>query len=139
MKRCSKCKVEYPLEEFLRISRGLHARCHECRRKSQRDHYQNARPHIKTWIYDYLSDHPCVDCGQSDPLRLEFDHRENKHFDLGKAFIGKAKDLETVQREIAKCDVRCANCHKVKTHREQNTWKYRMFMERRDRVKQINS
>lgn len=130
MKRCHKCRIEYPLEEFLRTARGLHPRCHECRKGSNREYYKNARKHIKNWIYDYLLDHSCVDCGLQDPLRLTFDHREDKHFDLGKAFIGKAKDLETIQREIAKCDVRCANCHTVKTHKEKMTWKYVMYMER---------
>jgi hypothetical protein len=130
MKRCKRCQIEYPLEEFLRIRSGLHARCHNCRRETHREYYRNARQDIKAWIYNYLLDNPCIDCGESDPMRLTFDHRENKHFDLGKAFIGKAKDLGSVQLEIAKCDVRCANCHIVKTHIEQDTWKYRMSVER---------
>ena len=137
LKQCSKCKIEYPLDNFLwKPTRDYYvARCNDCRKESQRAYYKDARPHIKEWIYNYLSDNPCIDCHQSDPLRLEFDHREDKHFDLGKAFIGKAKDLETVQREIAKCDVRCANCHQVKTHKEKNTWKYRMFVERSKNAK----
>jgi hypothetical protein len=131
MKRCKKCQIQYPLEDFLQVGSRLHARCHNCRKETQREYYRNARQDIKAWIYDYLLDHACIDCGEGDPMRLTFDHRDNKHFDLGKAFIGKAKDLETIQREIAKCDVRCANCHTVKTHIEKNTWKYIMYMERK--------
>ena len=137
LKQCSKCKIEYPLDHFLRIPTRNYivARCHECRKGSNRGYYKNARIHIKEWIYNYLSNNSCIDCHEGDPLRLEFDHREDKHFDLGKAFVGKAKDLETVQREISKCDVRCANCHQAKTHKEQKTWKYLMFVERSKNAK----
>lgn len=132
MKTCRKCKIEQPLNNFLVDKRTNKptSRCDACRREAQRDNYRRARPHIKAWIYDYLSRNPCVDCGETDPLRLEFDHRGDKHFDIGKSFIGKAKGIEIVQSEIAKCDVRCANCHRVKTHQEKNTWKYQLSIER---------
>jgi hypothetical protein len=132
VKVCRKCKVEQSIDNFLipKSTNKPTARCNTCRKESQREQYKRSRPHIKTWIYDYLSSNPCVDCGESDPMRLEFDHRGEKHFDIGKSFIGKAKNLDIVQSEIAKCDVRCANCHKVKTHKEQDTWKYRMSVER---------
>lgn len=132
MKTCRKCKTDQPLNNFLVVkSTGKPtSRCDACRREAQRDNYKRARPHIKAWIYDYLSSNPCIDCGEADPLRLEFDHRSDKHFNIGKSFIGKAKGIETVQSEIAKCDVRCANCHRVKTHQEKNTWKYQLSIER---------
>jgi hypothetical protein len=132
MKVCRKCKVEQPLINFLvdkRVNKPT-SRCDACRKEAQRGYYKKARPHIKAWIYDYLSNNPCVDCGEADPLRLEFDHRSDKHFNIGKSFIGKAKNIDIVQSEIAKCDVRCANCHRVKTHKEQDTWKYRLSIER---------
>lgn len=141
IKKCRRCLIEYPIDQFLLIKvNQRHARCHECRKECSRGYYRNARKHIKEWIYDYLLDHPCVDCGERDPMRLTFDHKQEKHFDIGKAFIGKAKDLESVQREIRKCEVRCANCHTVKTHKENDTWKYRMSIERNGHGKtKINS
>ena len=61
----------------------------------------------------YLLDHPCVDCGEGDPIVLEFDHRDpkNKLFALGAA-VGLGYSLVRVIDEIEKCDVRCANCHR---------------------------
>lgn len=78
-------------------------------------------------IYEYLLAHPCVDCGETDPIVLEFDHvrGEKKDGVVNLACYG----WKTVEIEIAKCDVRCANCHKRKT-RKQLGW--RNYMEAND-------
>jgi hypothetical protein len=71
---------------------------------------------LQAAILRYLEQHPCVDCGESDPVVLEFDHRDPgaKSFNIGAASTGSI-GLERVRREIQKCDVRCANCHRRKT------------------------
>jgi hypothetical protein len=68
-------------------------------------------------ILDYLTSHPCVDCGEEDPVVLEFDHRENKEFEIGST-VRMGVGIPRLMAEIAKCDVRCANCHRRKTYRE---------------------
>lgn len=66
----------------------------------------------KIEILRHLETHPCVDCGESDVLVLEFDHRADKTAGIARiANRGRFKDLEA---EIQKCDVRCANCHRRK-------------------------
>lgn len=77
------------------------------------------RRRITAYILDYLSAHPCVDCGESDPIVLEFDHRDPvaKDFDISNMRF-KAFSLGRVMEEIAKCDVRCANCHRRRTYRQ---------------------
>ena len=64
-------------------------------------------------VWTYLSDHPCVDCGIADIRVLHFDHRDRsqKAGPIGH-FYGSRKKLLA---EIAKCDVRCANCHMIRT------------------------
>jgi hypothetical protein len=58
-----------------------------------------------------------VDCGESDPIVLEFDHvRGVKRGEISR--LKTMVSLETLAEEIAKCDVRCANCHRRKTHRD---------------------
>lgn len=54
----------------------------------------------------------CQRCGINDPVVLVFHHRigSTKLFDLATSGKGRRK-WETVEREIAKCDVLCANCH----------------------------
>ena len=129
-KQCKRCKEVKELENFHYTRGNFLALCTPCLRERQRGYYVNRRIDIKEWLFDYLSQNPCIDCGESDPMRLEFDHRGDKKFVIGKSLVGKSKSLADVQAEVAKCDVRCANCHKVKTHSEQNTWKYRMHLER---------
>jgi hypothetical protein len=58
--------------------------------------------------------HPCVDCGESDPLVLEFDHREDKRAQIVDLMRNHAQ-WSDVLKEIEKCDVRCANCHRRRT------------------------
>src|SRR5689334_19401205 len=62
------------------------------------------------YIYNYLLEHPCIDCGEKDPIVLEFDHvKGKKEANVGHLISGS---LEKIITEIDKCEVRCANCHK---------------------------
>ena len=73
---------------------------------------------IRGVVQEYLETHPCVDCGESDPVVLEFDHvRGEKVMDIA-GMKARAASLFTIDNEIAKCDVRCANCHRRKTAQE---------------------
>lgn len=77
------------------------------------------RKAVRAWLYEYLLSHPCVDCGEDNPIILEFDHRgdDKKDFNLGDV-SHKGTSLRRVRDEVAKCDVRCANCHRKKTYKE---------------------
>lgn len=59
-------------------------------------------------VLAHLADHPRVDCGETDVVVLDFDHRENKSF--GIANMMQFARWARIAAEIAKCDVRCANC-----------------------------
>lgn len=75
----------------------------------------------KMYKLEYLLSHPCIDCGYSDPRALEFDHVKGKKKDNVSTLCMKARSLDLIKEEIAKCEVRCANCHNIVTYeRNQN-------------------
>jgi hypothetical protein len=78
-------------------------------------------PKVFAFILEYLQGHCCVDCGESDPIVLEFDHRPNetKRFSIGD-WRQSRYGFEAIKCEIAKCDVRCANCHRRVTYARSN-------------------
>ena len=53
---------------------------------------------------------------------LDFDHRSDKRFSISTMFKN-CHSVEQLRKEIAKCDVRCANCHRKKTALERGYWK----------------
>ena len=66
-------------------------------------------------VLKFLKTHPCVDCGESDPIMLDFDHvRGEKSNNIAK-MISSCSALSTIFEEIRKCEVRCSNCHRKKT------------------------
>jgi hypothetical protein len=70
----------------------------------------------KQHVRSYLATHPCVDCGETDVIVLEFDHVRGKKRDSISRMLACGVSVATIDKEIAKCDVRCANCHRRKTH-----------------------
>ena len=63
---------------------------------------------------------PCAECGNSYPTEaMDFDHvRGEKKFNISTAH---AKSWRVIEEEIAKCEVVCANCHRVRTRRRLKT------------------
>lgn len=67
-------------------------------------------------IIDQLKAKPCTDCGMSYlPCVMEFDHiRGSKLFNIGKT---TSRRLTDILAEIDKCELVCANCHKIREHK----------------------
>ena len=71
-----------------------------------------SRHRIREFVEEAKQGKSCLQCGFDDPRALEFHHRkgEVKRFRIGSASqYGK----KTVKDEIAKCDLICANCHRL--------------------------
>jgi hypothetical protein len=66
------------------------------------------------FLLEYLQSEPCVDCGEADPVVLDFDHVGEKRCGVVR-LAGRECSLSALEREIAQCEVRCANCHRRRT------------------------
>lgn len=66
----------------------------------------------KAWLDEYKSNHPCVKCGESDSVCLDFHHINPKDKELTLSVAVSRASLERIQKEIAKCEILCANCHR---------------------------
>ena len=76
------------------------------------------------WIYNVLGRSKCEDCGIADPLVLEFDHIGLKRKNV-MTMAWEGYSMDTIQIEMNKCDIRCANCHRRKTLAERNSFRHR--------------
>jgi len=93
----------------------LRDRRHENHRLAERGRVRRARN--RAWVLAYKLEHPCVDCGEPDPVVLDFEHTDPKQKLFGISIgIHAGFALERIEREVKKCDVRCANCHRRKGH-----------------------
>ncbi|HVI42711.1 MAG TPA: hypothetical protein VM577_18970 [Anaerovoracaceae bacterium] len=133
MKACCFCKVEKDETEFNKNSSkpdGLQTKCKLCSRAESKNYYasnpkhredllkrnQKYKEEIQKYIISYLKEHPCVDCGETDIVVLEFDHLHSKKENIVRLIVNCS--LSKIKEEIQKCAVRCANCHKRKTAKD---------------------
>jgi hypothetical protein len=112
-RRCSKCVQERPISRFQHISRakGWASWCMDCNNAARMERWRRQADEVSK----VKVERGCIDCGYNEhPAALHFDHRPGtvKLGDVARMTNGR-RDL--LWAEIEKCDVRCANCHAVKT------------------------
>lgn len=133
VKTCYKCKKEKSFECFSKNtskSDGLSDQCKECHKKLRREHYLKNRLKIleqvkkqkqeyRDWFRE-LKNKPCKDCGQSHPhYCMDFDHLTNKEFNIGWAQAHNWS-RKRILKEIDKCELICAICHRKRTYKRLN-------------------
>lgn len=86
---------------------------------------------LQDFIYKDLSKKSCVDCGEKNILVLEYDHLRDKEFNVSTKVMQakKSTTIEILKKEIEKCEVRCSNCHRKKTAKDFNWYKYQRSLE----------
>jgi len=115
--RCPKCKSEYNKQHYEQNKATYVSRA--AARKTQVVIALNVR------LSEYFASHPCVDCGECDPVVLEFDHIAEKT-DAVARMVCDGYSWQSILREIAKCQVRCANCHRRVTAKRAGWIRYRL-------------
>lgn len=80
--------------------------------RRQRDRRSVVRKHIQ--MTKELT--PCMDCGVNYPYYvMDFDHRPGEVKSFTIAYVAKDMTLDKVKEEISKCDIVCANCHRIRS------------------------
>ena len=138
--QCVTCKQSKPIDEFSwrhRLVGERHIHCRDCQRTYKRNHYlrhkvayierskkqkEESVLRNRRLVQEYLKTHPCVDCGESDPIVLEFDHVGKKDRTVAKLVL-QAVSWEKILKEIQQCQIRCANCHRRKTAQQLGWYK----------------
>jgi hypothetical protein len=72
------------------------------------------------WVYSLLRRSCCADCGDRDPVVLEFDHVGHKRGAV-MHLAWSEYSIATLEHEVAQCEIRCCNCHRRRTG-EANGW-----------------
>lgn len=73
----------------------------------------------RAWITAYLTEHPCVDCGETDLEVLDFDHVRGNKTAAVSSLVRGGYSLAKIVAEAALCEIRCANCHRRVTRRRE--------------------
>ncbi len=131
IRRCGRCHQVKPIEDFnwRRRAKGQYDNyCRACRSDYKREHYlRNRQRYIDAagkrrtaqayerygYLLEFFEMHPCCDCGETDPMVLEFDHLGDKLFNISHGV--RDRGWQVFLDEIAKCEVVCANCHRRRT------------------------
>lgn len=116
-RKCKMCEEVKPITEFASAGtvNGVdyyRYKCIACYSKFK----QIRKSKIRNQYYDLKKYLKCSRCGNEDYRVLDFDHkdRSKKSFCIGYA-MSKGYGIEKIKKEIKKCQVLCANCHRIKT------------------------
>lgn len=131
MKNCGRCKELKDLKSFSKDNRtndGLCWMCKLCKSSTMKELRERSEEFrnkanqrakelnlkLQKLVFEFLLEHPCIDCGLKDPRCLEFDHV----FAEKEGLVSKAKAAGAtlkMKAEMEKCEVRCGNCHRKKS------------------------
>ena len=137
--KCYRCGEEKPANQFAWRRRRKNQRdsfCRPCRSEYGREHYlANKQRYIDQaaaskrkirlartmYLIEFFKAHPCADCGETDPVVLEFDHLDSraKSFNIG--VVLHYRTWDAILEEMKKCEVVCANCHRRRTARRRGS------------------
>lgn len=81
----------------------------------QRNRWQRRKAEKAAIVQSVKSNTPCTDCGKKfHYCQMDFDHVEGKDFPITR-ITSSALPVRRLLEELAKCEVVCANCHRMRT------------------------
>jgi hypothetical protein len=138
MKQCFRCEKILSLESFSWRNKAkgtLHSWCKSCRKeydaalwkngtkkKTSKEARQKTRGRLEEYLVAFWKTHPCVDCGETNIVKLDFDHLRDKEDNIAR-MIANDCSINKISKEIEKCEVVCKNCHAVRTANRGQNWR----------------
>ncbi len=141
-KTCWKCQTIKLLSDFGKNkskSDGLQSSCKKCRstylKNWYKENHQEQKVRVKASKLKYANTkrallveffkNGCIDCPNKNLLVLEADHLTDKTFTLGESLHHHS--VKRIKEELAKCEPRCANCHRIKTLSNTPNWRSKLL------------
>lgn len=133
---CFNCKKDLPEDDFVKNKSkktGLSHLCKLCKRTADKDYYKNnekrrkrirvlaetEKVKVQKLIEDFLLSHPCEICGNKDIRVLCFHHKDPMEKELN--ISETSYSVNKIKKEIEKCLVLCANCHRILHYEERKS------------------
>lgn len=134
MKTCSGCGITKSPDDFYAKASskdGRTGKCKVCVKPYNQDRYAAnrqsqidatmARQAINREVVQPCKMHPCADCGQTyHPFVMDFDHVRGVKTRNVSQLVARCAAPATILAEIAKCDLVCSNCHRIRTWNRNN-------------------
>jgi len=127
-KVCGSCKQEKPLADFNRKGAAYQNKCRPCQKEWYQRYYQESpkekdrltkrtaaiQQENRKSLKELKESKPCMDCGNYFPYYvMDFDHQRDKRFQIANML---SFSWSLIEKEIEKCELVCANCHRIRTH-----------------------
>jgi len=134
VKICTKCNQEKPVDQFRWREKSKDKRqphCKECMNaheasrwlidanlRSRRQQQNKARQKRNIeYMREYISARSCEECGDNDPRVLEFHHIDpSTKLKNVSAMWHRSDSIESIMKEVEKCQLLCASCHRKATY-----------------------
>lgn len=128
------CKAEKDIEDFNKKGNGRQSYCKKCQKEYKDSHYlQNKaayieksmkrRKEMQQFVWEILCRSECKDCCNDNPILLDFDHVRGEKFAEVTVMAKYGYSKKAILEEIAKCEIVCANCHRIRTYNRSGSYR----------------
>lgn len=142
-KTCCTCKIDKKIDEFSyknKENEVYQCSCKECWKETRKRNYEKnkkitfdrnnrKRTNLRKWFEEYKKTLSCIQCGENHPACLDFHHIDSKTKEHTiSLMIGGTYSIDAVKKEIDKCEVLCANCHRKLHYEEVTEQRYKKWI-----------
>lgn len=104
---CNVCNIEKPYTDYYISNNRMSHTCKQCTQKNEKQKYKNKQDKLNR----YKETLKCKKCGEDRFYLLDFHHIDPTQKDFSISDNSRMK-LESLMKEIEKCEVLCSNCHR---------------------------